>query len=68
MAIVLCKSHNAAMDVDRSTPMGVAVVSRSCVAALDKDHTIACVLRLAEKHHSNAEHQNNTLKEYYYVI
>jgi len=40
------------------------VVFRSGVAVLDKDWAIACTLRLAAKHHRNAELGNITLKEH----
>ena len=59
------------MDADRPTLR--ALLWRSAAAspkaptvgaALDKGTTIACALRLAAKHHRNAESQFITLKEY----
>jgi len=43
------------MGIDKANPQGVAVVSRSRVAALGKGTTIPDALRLAAKHHGNAE-------------
>ncbi|MDT8283690.1 MAG: hypothetical protein RQ982_12900, partial [Gammaproteobacteria bacterium] len=36
--LVLSKRRNAAMSVDRPNPSGASVVSRCCVAVLDKDY------------------------------
>jgi hypothetical protein len=47
-----------------SNPKGVAVVSRGYVPALDKGMTIGFALRLAAKHHRDAESVIITLKEH----
>ena len=41
------------------------MVSRSCVAVLDKGTAIAFALRLAAKHHRDAEPVIIILKDYY---
>jgi hypothetical protein len=64
MAVVLCKRCNAAISVDRPTLRALPVVFRSGVAVLAKEPAIACALRLAAKHHRNAEFYNHSLKEH----
>ena len=51
----LGKRRNAVRGRKQANPKGVPVVSRSRVAALDKGTAIACALRLAAKHHRDAE-------------
>jgi hypothetical protein len=64
MVLALAKRRNAAMDADRPTLRAILWCPAAAVAVLDKDRAIACTLRLAAKHHRNAELGNITLKEY----
>jgi len=69
-ARIEANGHSPLREVERShgrcqtNPSGAPVVSRSGVAALDKDLTIAGARRLAAKHHRNAEPNNMTLREH----
>ena len=55
MAKALGERRNAVHGRGQANPQGAAVASRSRVAALAKGTAIACALRLAAKHHRDAE-------------
>ena len=62
--MALAKRRNTVRGRLQANPKGDPVVSRSCVAVLDKGLTIGVALRLAAKHHRAAESVIITLKEY----
>ena len=58
------KKRNAADGRPAVRPKGAPQKHHDRVAALDKGVTLACALRLAAKHHGNAEPVIITLKEH----
>jgi hypothetical protein len=64
MAIVLSKRCNAAMGADRPTLRALLWCPAAALQRLTRTMAIACALRLAAKHHRNAEPIIIILKEY----
>ena len=64
-SIDLRKRRNAAMDTDRPTLRALLWCSATALQHLTRTMSIAFVLCLVAKHHSNAETVNITLSEYY---
>jgi hypothetical protein len=60
----LAKRRNAVRGRRQANPKGAPVLSRCRVAVLDKGAAIAFALRLAAKHHRNAESKIIMLKDH----
>ncbi len=64
MALVLRKRRNNAMGADRPTLWALLWLPAAALQRLTRTKAIAIALRLAAKHHGNAEPVNIMLKEY----
>ena len=64
MAVALNKSCNAAMGADRPTLRALLWCPATALQCLTRTQAIACALRLAAKHHRNAETAIIMMKKY----